>query len=134
MPNKNSAIEWLKKAYHNLSAGELLYNANHYADTIAVEIHYSIEKTLKAFLAYENKKIPKTHDLLDIYDLITEHINLNEYEDMLDTISKYHIEASYPAFHRHLPSFEELKEALNLATDIFTKTCKILDINKEDIK
>jgi len=34
-----------------------LYEANHYTDTIAVDLHYAVETALKSFLAYENKKI-----------------------------------------------------------------------------
>ncbi len=54
--NKNAAKEWLIKSWHNLSSTKILLNANHYTDVIAVDLHYSLEKTLKAFSAYENKK------------------------------------------------------------------------------
>ncbi|MEA2011575.1 MAG: HEPN domain-containing protein [Verrucomicrobiota bacterium] len=49
--NKQSAEEWLIKAWHNLSSARLLYDANHYTDIIAVELHDGIEKLLKSFLA-----------------------------------------------------------------------------------
>jgi hypothetical protein len=32
--NKTAAREWLAKAWHHLSAGRILYEANHYTDTI----------------------------------------------------------------------------------------------------
>ena len=57
MANKKIAVEWLKKAYHDLSSARLLYAAGHYTDTIANDLQQAIEKTLKSFLAYENKKI-----------------------------------------------------------------------------
>jgi len=65
--NEQAAREWLTKAWHNLSGAKIFYDANHYTDVTAVELHYAVEKMLKSFLAYENKKIPKIHDLLDIY-------------------------------------------------------------------
>lgn len=63
--NKTSAEEWLTKSWHHFSSGRVLYNANHYTDTIGIDLHYSVEIMLKSILAYENKKIPKTHDLIE---------------------------------------------------------------------
>ena len=131
--NETSAKEWLEKAWHNLSTAQLLYKVEHYTDIIAVELHYCCEKSLKAFLAYENKKIPKTHDLIDIYKLVNNHIDLNSNLEILKQITKYHIEESYPAFHRELPSKNEIKEVLNFTQDLFDKVCSILDIDKEEL-
>ena len=55
--NRQSAKEWLNKGWHHLSSEKILYEANHYTDTIAVDLHYAIEVILKSFFAYENKKI-----------------------------------------------------------------------------
>lgn len=89
---------------------------------------------LKSFLAYENKKILKTHDLYDTYKAIKDKIDLEEHIYLLDQISEYHIEESYPAFDRKLPPKEEIKEVLDFAEDLFDKVCKILDINKEEVR
>jgi len=132
--NETSAKEWLVKAWHDLSGAKILYEANHYTDTIAVELHYAVEKALKSFLAYENKKIPKTHDLIDIYGLIKNWIDLDEYEDLLDQITKYHIEESYPAFNRHLPSRDEIKEVLDFTMKLFDNVCQILNIDQKEVK
>ena len=131
--NEASAKQWLEKSWHNLSGAKIFYDVNHYTDVIAVELHYSIEKSLKAFLAYENKKIPKTHDLYTIYQLVSKFINLEEYEDLLDITTKYHIEESYPAFHRECPSKEEIKEVLDFAFELFEKVRVILEID-ENVK
>ena len=40
--NKASAKEWLEKAWHNLSGAKVLYDANHYSDIVAVELHYAV--------------------------------------------------------------------------------------------
>ena len=55
--NRASAREWLTKAWHHYGSATILYEANHYTDTIAVDLHYAVETALKSFLAYENKKI-----------------------------------------------------------------------------
>ena len=66
--NKSSAIEWLRKPYHDLKSAQILYDANHYTDSIGVNLHCAVEKSLKAFLAYDNSKIPKTHNLPELYE------------------------------------------------------------------
>ena len=131
--NRTSAKEWLEKSWHNLSGAKIFYDANHYTDVTSVELHYSVEKSLKAFLAYENKKIPKTHDLLDIYKLINNFINLDDDLVLLKQITKYHIEESYPAYERELPAKEEIKEVLDFAFIVFDKVCTILEIEKKEI-
>jgi hypothetical protein len=42
--NKQAAKEWLTKAWHNLSGAKIFYDANHYTDVTAVELHYAVEK------------------------------------------------------------------------------------------
>ena len=102
--NERAAKEWLQKAWHNLSAARILFEAKHYSDVTAVELHYAVEKSLKSFLAHENKKIPKSHDLVEIYSKIQDKISFDDAEkDLLISISEYHIEEAYPAFDRQLP-------------------------------
>jgi len=132
--NKTAMQEWLVKAWHNLATARLLYNADHYTDIIAVEIHYCCEKSLKAFLAYENKKIPKTHDLVDIYVLVRDHIDLEDDLILLKQITKYHIEESYPTFEGAMLTREEIKEILDFTEYLFEKVCKILNVDKESLK
>ncbi len=76
--NETAAREWLTKAWHHYSSGKLLYEVNHFTDVISIDLHYAIEVTLKAFLAYENKKIVKTHNLLEIHSHILHYIDFNE--------------------------------------------------------
>ncbi|WP_458700349.1 HEPN domain-containing protein [Sulfurospirillum sp. 1307] len=133
--NKSSAQKWLVKAWHNLSGAKIFYKANHYTDVTAVELHYTVEKLLKSFIAYENKKIPKTHNLIELSGLIIDFIKFSEEEfDLLDIISGYHIEESYPMPDRTLPSKEEIKEILDFADNLLEKVCKILEVDIDEIK
>jgi HEPN domain-containing protein len=133
--NKTASKEWLTKAWHNLSTARLLYEVNHYTDIIAVEIHYAVEKSLKSFLAYRNQKIPKTHNLLEIYTYIDDFIQFeNDELLLLKDISSYHIEEAYPVFNRPLPPKEEIKEVLEFSEKIFEDVCNIFDIQKDELK
>ena len=132
--NKASAIEWLKKVYHDIKSAQILYEANHYTDSIGVDLHYAIEKTFKTFLAYENKKILKTHDLHILRNEIIDYISFTLDDiKIINMATDYHIEESYPQYDRQLPSREEIKEVLVFAEELFDKVCDILDIDKSEL-
>ena len=134
MPNKSFAKEWLVKAYHDLSSAQILYGAGHFTDTIGCALQQAVEKSLKAFLAYESKKIKKTHDLVDIYELIEKYIELEESQIRLLAIATdYYTEDKYPAIHCALPERKEIKEVLDFATDLLGRVCLILEIDKQGV-
>jgi len=135
MPNKTYAKEWLVKVYHDIGSAKILYEVGHYTDSIGVDLHYAIEKLLKTFLAYENKSIPKIHDLPKLYELVKEYISFEEDEEnILYVANKYHIEMSYPMFESTLPDKEEIKEVLDFSQKLLDRVCNILDIKKEELK
>lgn len=128
--NETSANEWLTKAWHHLSSAQVLYNVEHYTDVIAIDLHYAVEIMLKAFLAYENKQILKTHNLIELHSHIIDTIDFNEHEkDMLRLITTYHIKESYPTPHRRLPPREEIKQVLDFTNKLFDTVCTLLHIS-----
>ena len=128
--NLKYAKEWLNKAWHHLSSAILLYKAEHYTDIIAIELHYSAEITLKSFLAYDNRQIKKTHDLLEVNELVKEYVKIEDLK-MLSLITKYHISEAYPPRDRRMPSRDEIKEVLEFAEGLFEEVCKILKISSD---
>ena len=75
--NKTAAKEWLRIAYHDLLSAKILYDAKHFTDSIGCDIQQSIEKVFKAILASKNRKIPKSHDLIELYSYIENEIEIN---------------------------------------------------------
>lgn len=134
--NKTSAKEWLKHAYHDLNGAKLLYKADHYTDTISYVVHQSLEKSLKSILAFNNKSIKKTHNLIDLYELVrNDNFYLEEDEIFLLAIaSKYYTEQRYPVVDKQSPTKEEIKEMIDLADKILNQICTIFNIGFEDIK
>ena len=132
--NKTSAHEWLVKAYHDLASAQILFEAHHFTDSIGVDLHYSIEKMLKSFLAYRNKRIPKTHDLNELREYVIDYIQFDYDEIVIVNIAtEYHIEESYPTHDRSLPPREEIKEVLDFTQDLFEKVCHMLEIDKNKV-
>lgn len=133
--NEPAAKEWLNKAWHHLSSGQILYKANHYTDVIAIDLHYAAEVSLKAFLAYTNKKILKTHNLLELHAHIIDCIDFDEdAKEMLRLISTYHIKGSYPTRDRRMPPREEIKNVIDFTSNLFNQVCTILNIDPEEVK
>jgi len=132
--NKTSAIQWLKIAYHDLQSAIILYEANHYTDSIGNDLQQAIEKILKSLFAFKNQKIPKTHNLYELYDAVDD-IKLEDYElDYLDMATEYLKDDRYPNPNYFLPPKEEIKEVLDFTNDLMGKVCKILNIDKKELK
>ncbi len=132
--NEQAAREWLTKAWHHFSSARLLYEAHHYTDVIAVDLHYAAEIILKSFMAYENKKIQKTHDLNELSLLTKDYISFTtEEQELMAIITRYHIKGSYPARDRRMPPREEIKKALDFTYGLFCQVCTILNINPNEV-
>lgn len=131
--NEQAAKEWLTKAWHNISGAKLFYEADHYTDATAVELRYGVEKILKALIAFQNKKIPKTHDIYELYKQVDNLLDLEYSLDLMDQITRYHIEEAYPAYNRNPPPKEEIKKVLDFSNALLKEVCDILDISIEEI-
>lgn len=134
MPNKISSIEWLKIAYHDLLSATILYNANHFTDSIGNDLQQSIEKMLKSIPAYNNEQIKKSHDLLEIYKSMKDKLPLSEEElGYLELATDYFKEVRYPNPCYELPPREEIKQVLDFANSLFQRVCYLLNIPMDEI-
>ena len=129
--NRTAAKEWLIIAFHDLKSAQILFEANHYTDSIGNVLQQSIEKMLKSILAYDNKQIKKTHDLVEIYNSVKYKITINENNiDFLEKATEYFTEDRYPNPNYSLPSRDEIKEVLCFAENLFDKVCKTFNFEK----
>jgi HEPN domain-containing protein len=134
MANKESAAQWLVKAYHDLSSAQVLYDADHYTDTIGYDVQQALEKALKSFLAHGNEPVRKTHDLVELSKLVEHHIHFESAEiDLLDIATTYYTQDRYPGPVAQPPR-EQVKEILDFAKTVFTNVCQSLEINEDQIK
>ena len=133
--NKTASLEWLRIAFHDLMSAQILYDADHYTDSIGSDLQQSIEKILKSLLAFENKKILKSHNLLEIYEYINDQVTVTEHEIVfLARATTYLKEDRYPNPNYCLPSKKEIKEVLDFTEELFEKVCNILEIDSNELK
>jgi HEPN domain-containing protein len=121
MPNKKIANEWLELAKRNLDGAIILYKAKHFNDVIGIELHQSIEKSLKAVTAFHNKNILKTHDLIVLLSNAEEFIQFeSDLKKSLETATDYYVENRYPGGgFNFLPSDKEIEKVIEVAEYIY---------------
>ncbi len=135
MANRSYAIEWLEKSLHDLEGAKLLFDADHYTDTISYVLHQSLEKTLKSILAYENKPIVKTHNLVELYELLSYKIFLDDDKIYLLSIATtYQTKQRYPVVHKKQPPKHEIQEILSFSDQLFREVLRKLDIDPKEIQ
>ncbi len=123
--------QWLEKGYGHLEAVRILLEADHFTDIIAIELQQAVEMTLKAYLAYKNVKIPKTHDLARLCFLLGKHgwEKCEENMAFLELATTYYLQERYPYAHQIHPPKEEIEEGYEIAKNLFEKMCQTVQID-----
>jgi len=118
--SKESAIRWLKQAFHDLEAAEKNISINMF-DVSAFLTHQSIEKLFKAILAFHGKSIPRTHNIDELATMISAS---KEVTNLIEDISADYLVSRYPDMSEEIP-FEQYDRELstqkfNAAKQIFS--------------
>ena len=128
MPNKTYALEWMNLAYKNLETARLLIAEKHFTDSIAIEIHQSIEKSFKAIYAYLGETIPKTHSLMLLFSFVEKHVLLVniDFDDII-VISDYYETDRYPGPKYSIPTRKEVEKHFSVAEAIYDKISSFIN-------
>lgn len=134
MPNRAYCTEWLRFAKKDLETAKVLFEADHYTDTIGVQLQQALEKSLKALFAFKNEKIPREHDLVKIYFLLDEDALIDDEAIMLLRIAtNYYMEERYPNPRYTLPPHEEIEKILTFTHSLFSSICTRLEIDPSEL-
>ena len=129
------AREWIKASSSDLRTISKIIDDEYLTHIVAFHAQQSIEKSLKAYLAFKSKKIPKVHKLQTLFDLTEIEFLINE--DTLQLLDKLYIESRYPGDMGLLPygnpTIEDAQEFHDFVENIFEKICQILDIDISEI-
>ena len=101
--SKQIALEWLKSAADDLILIEEILNNAYLTHMIAFHAQQTIEKSLKAIIEYNNNKVPKKHDLIQLKIIVADFIKIDD-DDTLDSLNRLYIEARYPGDMGLLPN------------------------------
>lgn len=132
MPDKTKiSEEWLEKGEHDLEGAKLLFEREHFTDTIAMLIQQALEKYLKGFLVFHGWKLIKIHDLVT---LLAEATKYNpafyEFEEDCRRISDYYFHGRYPGRMAMAFSREEIRKSIETADKVIEKIKEIVENKK----
>ena len=114
MLNIAFCLEWLNMAYKNIETARLLIREDHFTDIIAIEIQQALEKTLKSIFALKGISIPRTHNIVFLYNNASLLYQFPEIDiDHLILISDYYETERYPGPRYSIPGKEEVIQKLN---------------------
>ncbi len=128
--NEN-AKQWLEGALMDLRNIEKIMDDEYLTPIACFHSQQCVEKALKAVLEQFGYDVPKTHDLVRLYELIPNHLNLHLDLDMLQTISDLYIETRYPGEFGLMPNGKPTLDDVRNLYEFSKKTHKdIADIIK----
>ena len=131
MPNKLLANEWLESGKKHLEVAEILFKNGHYTDIVGLELQQSVERILKAVLAYNNLSIIRTHDLATLLETVKNEIEFdNAIRVQCEIATDYFQDNRYPGGgSSFLPSDKEIGKVIETADYIYKKVKEY--INKQ---
>ena len=123
MQNIQLANEWLESGKKHLEVAEILFKNGHYTDIVGLELQQSIERILKAVLAYSNLSITRTHDLATLLETVRDEIEFdNDIRLQCDIATDYFQDNRYQVRgSSFLPSDKEIKKVMEVADNIYNK-------------
>jgi HEPN domain-containing protein len=110
---------WVKKARHDLKSAKVLFSSEEpVLDTAIYHTQQCAEKALKAFLAFTNQAVIKTHDLSTLVDLCVEiDPAFSELYDLIEELNPYSAIFRYPAEIME-PEKDEVAEAIRISEKV----------------
>ncbi len=132
MDNKLPA-EWLKAAYADLRVIEHIVDDEFLTHIVAFHAQQTIEKSLKAILEYESKRVPRVHKLQNLISKIDRELPLDN--EILEILDELYIDSRYPNDMGLLPygkpTMEDAIVFYDFSRNIFDIVCDTLKIDRE---
>jgi len=133
---KELAAAWLSSAEMDLENIKRVRDDVFLTPVSCFHSHQSVEKTVKAFLEASKTKIPKTHDLLRLWGLLSEHLDFKIDMEILQKLNDLYIDSRYPGdlglLPNGKPTIADAVEFYEFAEFIYNKI--LMEIKKLDEK
>jgi HEPN domain-containing protein len=130
--NKELAKEWLLSAMSDLKSIEHIIDDEFLTHMVAFHAQQSVEKSLKALLEYQSKRVPKEHSTLTLYAMAEDCFDEPLDKGMLTDCDDLYIEARYPVDLGLLPNGKPSKrdavEFHEFAEKVFAYACEYTGI------
>ena len=130
MPDVSHAKEWIKFAERDYAVALHLSETFHPLPTenICYSCQQSVEKSMKAILAYNEDDIPKTHDIELLHELCQKHTDkINLDISITRTLTRFATKSRYPDSVFEFTS-KDTELGLKYAELILDKVKEVLDM------
>ena len=122
---------WLASAEMDIESIRQIIDDEFLTPVACFHAQQSVEKCLKAFLEQKLGTVPKSHDILNLYGRVKQHIDLSLDMVLLQKLNGLYIEARYPGDLGLLPdgkpSVEISKQFYSLAQYLYSFMAEQLD-------
>ncbi|MFH1098906.1 MAG: HEPN domain-containing protein [Candidatus Uhrbacteria bacterium] len=89
--------DWFKRANEDIGAAALMLDEGSFPNPICFHAQQSVEKALKGYLAANEVRPEKTHDLLELLTACANFdTSFNSLRDDAQYLKRFYIEARYP--------------------------------------
>jgi len=115
--------EWLNHARKDLLVVEKILDDENLTNIIAFHSQQCIEKAFKSILIFYTSEIPRIHNLLKLYGMISKYEKIDVDLKSLEKINETYIDSRYPSdlglLPNGQPSLKTVKEFYYTAKEVF---------------
>lgn len=119
------ALEFLRKAEHDLCSARLLLTGENLFDSVCFHSQQLAEKSIKAVLTHRSIRFKRVHDL-DVLLSLLDDPDFNSFRKYALILNSYAVDARYPGDYVE-PEQDEAEDALRMATEIYELARRKID-------
>lgn len=130
MTASERAAEWLRFAQDDLRSAEVLLKEKIFNE-VCFHSQQCAEKAMKALIVAKGDVVPKTHRLVDLFELVIKYHKLQNIRTACLVLDQYYIPTRYPdavigSSPTGIPIEKEARESLDLAHLVFSESEALL--------
>ena len=130
MAVKRITRDWLLSAEMDLRSIERVLDDEFLAPVACFHAQQCVEKSLKAILEEKGVRYPKTHDILQLYGLVSKIVVLELDMRTLQVLNDLYIDARYPEELGLLPygrpSLDDAQQFYEFAAEVYRKALELV--------
>lgn len=127
---RQQARDWLLAAEMDLRSIERMLDDEFLAPVACFHAQQCVEKSLKAILEAYGVRYPKIHDLLRLYGMVSERVDLGLNLRLLQVLNDLYVDARYPGelglLPHGRPTPEDARQFYEFAADIYHRAQEII--------